>query len=101
MQPEFPPETYQRGFVALGLDVLGKLGPPREHQVEHDLLDRPEDVHDLGDLDLAARQSSLHGGESIDVASLADGAASKDEHLLRPFGDIRWHLFDALEVRFL
>lgn len=101
MEAEFSPETDQRSLIALRLNVLGQLRPPREHQVEHDLLDRPEDVHDLGDLDLTPREGRLHGGQSLDVAGLADCAASKDEHLLRPLGDIRRHLFDALEVRFL
>jgi len=101
MQPELSPESDQRRFVALGLDVLGQLRPPREHQVEHDLLDRPEDVHDLGDLDLTAREGGLHRGESVDVAGLPDRAAREDEHLVRPFCNVRRDLFDALEVCFL
>ena len=32
---------------------------------------------------------------------LADSAAREDEHLLRPLGNVRRDLFDALEVRFL
>ncbi len=101
VEAELSPETDQGSLVALGLDILRKLSPPREHQVEDDLLDRPEDVHHLGDLDLTARQGSLDGGHRIDVACLADGSFCEDEHLPRPFGDVGWDFLDALEVGFL
>jgi hypothetical protein len=101
MQAEFSPETDERSLVAFRLDILGELSPPGEHQVENDFLDRPEDVHDLGDLDLAARQGRLDRGHCIDVARLADGSLREDEHLPRPFGDVRWNFLDALEVGFL
>ncbi len=101
VETEFSPETDQGSFVALGLDVLRELSAPGEHQVEDDFLDRPEDVHDLGDLDLAARQGSLDSGHCIDVARLADGALCEDEYLPRPLGDVRWDFLDALEVRLL
>ena len=101
MEAKFPPETDQTGLVAFGLDILRKLGPPGEHQVEDNFLDRPEDIHDLGDLDLTARQSGLDGRHRIDVARLADGAFREDEHLPRPFGDVGWDFLDALEVGFL
>jgi hypothetical protein len=101
MEAEFSPETDEGGFVALRLDVLGELSPPREHQIEDDFLDGPEDVHDLGDLDLTPRQGSFDRGHGIDVARLANGALCEDEHLPRPLGDVRRHFLDALEVRLL
>lgn len=101
MESEFPPEANERRFVALRLDILGELSPPRQHQVEDDFLNGPEDVHDLGDLDLAARQSSLDRRHRVDVTRLSDGAFREDEHLPRPFGDVGWNFLDALEVRFL
>ncbi|MFI5287158.1 MAG: hypothetical protein ACHQ4F_12665 [Candidatus Dormibacteria bacterium] len=101
MEAELSPETHQRRLIALGLNILGELSAPREHQIEHDLLDRPEDVHDLGDLDLATSEGRLDGGQRVDVPGFADRAAREDEHLLRPLGNVRRDLFDALEVRFL
>jgi hypothetical protein len=98
MEAELSPETDQRRLVALGLYVLGELRPPWEHQVEDDLLDGPEDVHDLGDLDLAAGERSLDGGHRIDVTGLADRATSEHEDLARPFGDIGWDFLDALKM---
>ncbi len=98
---ELSPEADQTCFVAFRLDILGELSAPRQHQVEDDFLNRPEDVHDLGDLDLAARQRSLHGGHRVNVARFSDGPFREDEHLPRPLGDVGWNFLDALEVRFL
>src|SRR5690349_20114505 len=54
-----PPEPDAGGH----LDVLGQLGAPGKHQVEDHLLDRPEDVHDLGDLDLPPRHGLGDGAQ--------------------------------------